>query len=53
MEERISSIGDTIKEMDSSVKKYTKSKKLVAQNIPEIWGTMKRHNLRMIGIEEG
>ena len=52
MEERISGIEDMIKEMDSSAKKYTKSKKLVAQNIQEIWDTMKRHNLRMIGIEE-
>ena len=37
-----------IEEMDTSVKENVKSK-----NIQEIWNTMKRPNLRMMGIEEG
>ena len=53
MEERISSIDDTIKEIDSSVKENTKSNKSLTQNIQEIWDTMKRPTLRIIGIEEG
>jgi hypothetical protein len=36
-----------------SVKENTKSKKLLTQNIQEIQGTMKRSNLKIIGIEEG
>ena len=31
----------------------TKSKKFLIQNIHEIWDTMIRPNLRIIGIEEG
>jgi hypothetical protein len=30
-----------------------KKKKVLAQNIQEIWGSMKRLNLRIIGREEG
>ncbi|KAL6089685.1 hypothetical protein STEG23_026096 [Scotinomys teguina] len=50
MEDRISNVEDTI---DSSVKENTKSKKVITQNVQEIWDTMKRPNLRIIGIEEG
>jgi hypothetical protein len=46
MEERISGIEDT------SVKKIIKSKKFLTQNIQEIWDTMKRPYLRIIGVEE-
>jgi hypothetical protein len=34
------------------VKENTKSKKLLTQNIQEIQDTMRRPNLRIIGIEE-
>ena len=44
---------DTIEEIDSSVKENIKSNKSLIQNIQEIWDTMKRPNLRIIGIEEG
>ncbi|KAL6042861.1 hypothetical protein STEG23_007546, partial [Scotinomys teguina] len=53
MEDRISNVEDTIEEIDSSVKENTKSKKVIKQNVQEIWDTMKRPNLRIIGIEEG
>ena len=53
MEERISSAEDTIEEIDLPVKENFKSNKSLIQNIHEIWDTMKRPNLRMIGIEEG
>ena len=53
MEERISSAEDTIQEIDSSVKENIKYNKSLTQNIQEIWDTMKRPNLRIIGIKEG
>ncbi|KAL6088545.1 hypothetical protein STEG23_002640 [Scotinomys teguina] len=53
MEQRISDAEDTIEKIDSSVKENTKAKKVVTQNIQEIWDTIKRPNLRIIGIEEG
>ena len=34
-------------------KENIKSNKFLTQNIQEIWDTMKRTNLRIIGIEEG
>ena len=52
MEERISSTKDTTEEIDSSVKENIKSNKRLTQNIQEKWDTMKRPNLRIIGIEE-
>ena len=52
-EGRISSTQDTIEETDSSVKENIKSNKSLTQNIQEIWDTMKRPSLRIIGIEEG
>lgn len=51
MEARISGIKDTTEEMDTLVKGNVK--KILAQNIQEIWDTMKRTNLRIIRIEEG
>ena len=53
MEERISSVEDTMKEIDLSVQKNVKSNKFLTQNTQEIWDTMKRPNLRKIGVEEG
>ncbi|KAL6041447.1 hypothetical protein STEG23_023562 [Scotinomys teguina] len=53
MEDRISNVEDTIEEIDSTVKENTKSKKVIKQNVQEIWDTMKRPNIRIIGIEEG
>ena len=49
MEERVSGVVDTIGVIDSSVKKKTKSNKFLTQNIQEIWDTMKKPNLRIIG----
>ena len=53
MEERISSAENTIEEIDSLVKENIKSNKSLTQNIQEIWNTIKRPNIRIIGIEEG
>jgi hypothetical protein len=52
MEKRILDIDDTIEETDTSVKYMLNLKKFLTQHIQEIWDTMKRDNLRMIGIEE-
>jgi uncharacterized coiled-coil protein SlyX len=52
MEERISEAEDTIENIDTTVKEDAKSKKLLTQNIQEIQDTMRRPNLRIIGIEE-
>ena len=50
--ERISGVEDTVEETDTTVKEKSKYKKLLAQRIQEIQDTMKRPNLRIIGIEE-
>ena len=52
IEERISDAEDTIETSDSTVKENEKSKNLVTQNIQEIQDTMRRPNLRVIGIEK-
>ncbi|ERE73234.1 heterogeneous nuclear ribonucleoprotein C-like 1-like isoform 1 [Cricetulus griseus] len=53
MEDRISDTEDKLEEINSSSKENLKSNKSITQNIQEIWNTMKRPNLRIIGIEEG
>ena len=52
MEERILGVEDTVQEIDSLVKENGKSYKSLSQNIQEIGNTMKRQNLRIIGLEE-
>ena len=52
LQERISGAEYTIKNIDTTVKENGKCKKLVTQNIKEIQDTMRRPNLRIIGIEE-
>jgi len=51
-EERISGAEDTIENIDITIKDNVEGKKLLAQNIQEIQDTMRRSNLRIIGIEE-
>ena len=55
MKKRISGIEDTIEEIDILVKENVKSKKkkVLIQNIQEIWDIMKRPNLRTIRTEKG
>jgi chromosome segregation ATPase len=52
IEERISGAKDSIENIGTIVKESVKCKKLLTQNIQEIQNTMKRQNLRIIGIEE-
>jgi uncharacterized coiled-coil protein SlyX len=52
MEERLSGAEDTIENIDTTVRENAKYKKLLTQNIQEIQDTMRRPNLRIIGIEE-
>ncbi|MGE9640547.1 hypothetical protein ACQP3J_26140, partial [Escherichia coli] len=52
-EERISAIEDSLEDIHSSTKENLKSNKSLTQNIQEIWDTVKRPNLRIIGVEEG
>jgi methyl-accepting chemotaxis protein len=52
IEERISGVEDNIEKIDTTVKENSKHKKLLTQSIQEIQNTMKRPNLRMIGIKE-
>ena len=52
IEERISGGEDTIENIDTTVKENAKSKKRLTQSIQEIQDTMRRPNLRIIGIEE-
>jgi len=52
MEERISGAEDSLENIDTTVKDNTKCKKILTQNIQEIQDTMRRPNLRIIGIDE-
>ena len=52
IEERISGAEDTIENIDTTIKENAKCKKLLTQNIQEIQDTMRRPNLKIIGIEE-
>jgi hypothetical protein len=52
MEERLSDEQDSIENMGTIIKENTKSKKILTQNIQEIQDTMRRPNVRIIGIEE-
>jgi hypothetical protein len=38
--------------MDPTIKENAKCKKILTQNIQEIQGTMRRPNLRRIGVDE-
>ena len=53
IEERISDSEDTIEKINALVKENGKSNKFSSKNIQEIWDTIKKPNLRIIGIEEG
>jgi predicted ribosome quality control (RQC) complex YloA/Tae2 family protein len=52
MEERISGAEDSIENMETTIKENTKSKNILTQNMQEIQDTMRRPNLRIIGIDE-
>ena len=52
IEERISDAENTIENIDTTVKENAKCRKLLTQNIQEIQDTMRRPNLRIVGIEE-
>lgn len=49
--ETISGLEDTIEENDIFVKEHAKYKKILTQNIQEIWDTTEKWNLRIVGIE--
>ena len=52
MEERISGAEDSIENMGTRIKENAKCKKILTQNIKEIQDTMRRTNLRIIGVDE-
>jgi hypothetical protein len=52
MKERILGAEDTIENIDTTIKEIAKCKKYQTQNIQEIPDTMRRPNLKIIGIEE-
>jgi DNA-binding FrmR family transcriptional regulator len=52
IEERISGAENTIEAIDTTVKENAKCKKILTQNIQEIQDTMRKSNLRIIGMEE-
>ena len=49
---KISGAEDTIENMDTTIKENAKSKNILTQNIQEIQDTMRRPNLRIIGIDK-
>ena len=52
IKERISDTEDTIEKINTLIKENSKTNKFSSQNIQEIWDTIKRQNLRIIGVEE-
>jgi hypothetical protein len=52
MEKRISGAEDSKENMDTRIKENEKCKEFLTQNIQEIYDTMRRPNLRMVGIDE-
>jgi prefoldin subunit 5 len=52
MEEGISGAEDSIGNMDTTIRENAKCKKILTQNIQEIQDTMRRPNLRIIGVDE-
>ena len=52
IEERISGVEDMVEEIDTTVGENSKHKKLLTQIFQEIQDTVKRLNLRIIGIQE-
>ena len=52
IKERISGAEDTIENIDTTIKENAKCKKILTQNIQVFQDTMRRPNLRIMGIEE-
>ena len=52
MEERISGAEGSIENMGTTIKENAKCKKILTQNTQEIQDTMRRPNLRIIGVDE-
>jgi phosphoenolpyruvate carboxylase len=52
MEERISGEEDSREKLDTTNKENAKRKRILTQNIQEMQDTMRRPNLRIIGIDE-
>ena len=52
MEERTSGAEDSIENICTTTKENTKCKKILTHNIQEIQDTMRRPNLRKIGVDE-
>jgi chromosome segregation ATPase len=52
MEERISGAEDSTENVGTTIKENAKYKKILTQNIQEIQDTMRRPNLRIIGVDE-
>ena len=52
MGERISGTEDSIENICTTIKENTKLKRILTQNIQEIQDTMRRPNLRIIGVDE-
>jgi chromosome segregation ATPase len=52
MEERTSGSEDSIENIGTIIKEYAKCRKILTQNIQETQDTMRRPNLRIIGMDE-
>jgi uncharacterized coiled-coil protein SlyX len=52
-ENRVSGTEDKIEELNQTVKNHEKMLRKYEWNMQDIWNTMKRPNLLLVGIEEG
>jgi uncharacterized coiled-coil protein SlyX len=53
VENRVSGMEVTVKELDQTVKDHERMLRKYEWNMQNIWDTMKRPNLQIMGIEEG
>ena len=52
MEERISGAEDSIENISTTIREHAKCKKVLTENIQETQDTMRRPNLRILGVDE-
>jgi uncharacterized coiled-coil protein SlyX len=53
VENRVSEIEDKVEELNQTVKDHERMLRKYEWNIQDIWDTMKRSNLKIMGVDEG
>jgi wobble nucleotide-excising tRNase len=53
VENRVSEMEDKVEKLDQTVKDHERMLRKYEWNIQDIWDTMKRSNLKIMGVDEG